>query len=170
MKRPSPEVAMVQPRKVEPEARPSPSEEPPPPEPQTEEGAPGGAAGGQEGGVIGGVVGGQEDGTGGPAEDTPTYATPGYRKPELAVHGCLQNALNIPRELQRSLSGPVTVKFAIRKDGTPASFQVMTQLEDGRVADVIWKAVTSCRWVPGADPKGQPVSIWIVVPFRFETG
>jgi periplasmic protein TonB len=79
-------------------------------------------------------------------------------------------ALSIPKELQRSITGPVTVKFAIRKDGTPISFQVIGQVDDRRIADVIWRAVTSCHWVPGADPRGQPASIWVVVPFRFENG
>ena len=60
-------------------------------------------------------------------------------------------------------------RLAHPKDGTPTSFQVMGQLEDGRIADIIWKAVTSCRWVPGIDPNGKPASIWVVVPFRFES-
>jgi protein TonB len=161
---------MIQPKTVLHDVHPGPLEEPPPAESKSEESGSSGVAGGEQGGVVGGVVGGQVGGTGPKVEDTPTYPAAGYRKPELAVRGCLQSALSIPREVQRSISGPVTVKFAIRKDGTPTSFQVMGQLEDQRIADVIWKAVTSCHWIPGADPKGEPVSIWVVLPFRFETG
>jgi len=169
--RPPSEVAMVQPRSVPTEPHPSPPEEPvgpPPAESKEEEATSGGVAGGEPGGVVGGAVGWPREG-GVPVEEVPAYATAGYRRPELAQSGCLQGALSIPRDLRRSLSGPVTVKFAIGKDGTPTSFQVMGQLEDGRIADIIWKAVTSCRWVPGADPKGKPASIWVVVPFRFES-
>ena len=171
--RPPTEVAMVQPKSVSEQLRAPPPEEPvetPPTEAKEENGTTSGVPGGEPGGVVGGIVGGQREGAGASLEEVPAYATAGYRKPELAQSGCLQSALNIPRELQRSLAGQVTVKFAIRKDGTPTSFQVLNQPEDNRIADVIWKAVTSCRWVPGADPKGRPASIWVVVPFRFQTG
>jgi len=162
-------MAMIQPKAVRPEPTPPPPEEPPEEDESADAGADDGTTG-TEGGVVGGVPGGVPHGGGGGSQDTPTYAAPGYRKPELAVRDCLKNAIHIPRDLQNSISRPVTVKFAIRKDGTPALFQVMTQLSDRRIGDVIWQAVASCHWVPGADPHGQPASIWVVVPFRFQSG
>jgi len=161
---------MVQPRQIPRNVSPPAPPEPPPAPTPAEQGEEGGVNGGEQGGVVGGVVGGQKGGTGPSVEDTPSYATAGYRKPELAARGCLQGALVIPREMQRSISGPVTIKFAIQKDGTPTSFQIVGQVDDARIADVIWRAVTSCKWIPGADPNGNPASIWVVVPFRFETG
>ena len=93
MRRPLPAVAMVQPREIPNEPPPAPSTEPPEPSPIAERGdagVVGGVEGGTEGGVIGGVVGGQGQQAEREVPDTPTYATAGYRKPELAVQGCLQ--------------------------------------------------------------------------------
>lgn len=158
-RQPSPPGAMIQPKEAPPESELAPSNEPQPEE--------GDAA---EGGVVGGVVGGQGQQGGSGLDEAPTYATAGYRRPELAVRDCLQSSLKISRELQRSVSGPVTVKFAIRKDGSPSNFQVTTQVPDRRIGEAIWSVVTSCQWIAGADAKGRPASIWVIVPFRFQSG
>ena len=75
----------------------------------------------------------------------------------------------IPGELMERLSGVVTVKFAINKDGTPSRFQAMTQGLPDRVASGLWRAVQACKWTPGADAQGHPTAIWVIMPFRFRT-
>ena len=162
-------LAMVQPKTVPPEPPPAPPKEEEMPGPN--EGADhGGQTTGGEGGVVGGATGGSPHGSGSGVEEAPTYAAAGYRKPELTERDCLQNAIHVPRDLQGLFSRPFTVKFAIRKDGSPAYFQMVTQASDGRIGDLIWRAVTSCHWRPGADPQGHTASIWVVVPFRFQSG
>jgi outer membrane biosynthesis protein TonB len=157
--RPAPPAtpALVQPKTPSPVPEPSPSPEPPEEEPPA-----------AEGGVVGGAPGGTPQGAPGGAGAEPTFAKAGYRLPRLAEGTCLQRSLDVSKELQRTVAGPVTVKFAILGNGQPAYFQVLTHLRDGRIAEAIWRAVAACRWVPGADPSGQPVSIWVVVPFKFE--
>jgi periplasmic protein TonB len=154
-----PPMAMIQPKDVPAELK--------PPDPSKKEEEEAGSDEGVEGGVVGGVVGGQVRGG---IEDAPAYATAGYRKPEQAVKNCVQNAVRVPKELVGFVSGPITVKFAIRKDGSPSSFQVMTQIPDRRIGDLIWQAVASCQWVPGTDPQGRPTSIWVIMPIRFLGG
>jgi periplasmic protein TonB len=75
--------------------------------------------------------------------------------------------VRLPDELLDNVGNAVTVKFAVGRDGTPTQFQVMSVMRDPRVAQVIWQAVQSCKWTPGADAQGRPTSIWVVLPLRF---
>ncbi len=140
---------------------------------EPDEGEAGEAAGGAgtEGGVAGGVVGGVPGGERqGGSEDAPVYATTGFRRPEQAVRNCVPDSIRIPRDLQGFVSGPIAVKFAVRRDGSPAYFAVMTPVPDKRIGDAIWQAVTGCRWIPGADAQGRPTTIWVILPIRFRSG
>jgi periplasmic protein TonB len=155
--KPPPPQALIQPQEIQAEMkRPDPSE---PPEPQYDYGD----DNGQEG-VVGGVVGGAPTNQ---IEDAPAFATAGYKKPQMLQPRCVEQAVRIPKGLEGYVSGPVTVKFAIRKDGQPERFDVMTSVPDQRIGAAIWKAVQECKWVPGSDAQGKPVSIWVILPIRF---
>lgn len=159
--KPPPPSALLQPKEVQAEMKaPDPNE---PPEPEYDYGD---AAEGE--GVIGGVVGAA------PAqnqiEDAPAYATAGYRKPQMAQAGCVQSSVRLPRELLGFISGPITVKFAINKDGSPSRYEVMTNIPDRRISDAIWNAIQTCKWIPGADAQGRPTAIWVILPLRFTSG
>ncbi len=154
--KPPPPQALVQPQEIKPEMKaPDPNE---PPEPDYDYGDDKGE------GVIGGVVGARPSGG---VEDAPAYATAGYRKPQMAEPGCVQRTMRVPSQLAGFVSGPITVKFAVRADGAPSRFEVMTQVPDQRIGQLIWQAVQACRWTPGADAQGRPVSIWVILPVRF---
>lgn len=154
--KPPPPQALIQPQEIQAEMKPPDPNEPP--EPEYDYGDEGDAGEG----VIGGMVGGA------PAiEDAPAFATAGYRKPEMAQRGCVQNTVRLPRELLGYVSGPITVKFAIGRDGAPSRFETMTGVPDQRIANAIWKAIQECKWIPGADAQGKPTSIWVILPIRF---
>lgn len=155
--KPPPPQALIQPQEIQAEMKPPDPNEAPEPEYDY-----GDVAEGE--GVIGGVVGAQATNE---IEDAPKFATAGYRKPAMAEPGCVQRSVRVGRDLQGFVSGPITVKFAIRPDGKPDQFQAMTAVPDQRISSEIWRAVQSCRWVPGADPRGKPVSIWVILPIRF---
>lgn len=114
-------------------------------------------------GVIGGVVGAPA------VEDAPAYATAGYKKPEMAERGCVQRSVRVSSELLDYITGPVTVKFAIGRDGSPSRFEVMSAISDQRIANAIWQAVKACKWNPGADAQGRATSIWVILPVRFQS-
>jgi len=155
-----PPSALVQPKAPPPlEEEPSPSE---PPERDQ----------GVEGGVVGGAPAASSDAGAQPGgvEEAPTFPKPGYRLPHLAEPTCVANSLDLSKELQRSVSGAIAVKFAILAEGRPAHFQILTHVPDNRIGEAIWHAVQSCRWVPGADAQGKPVSIWVILPIRFTVG
>lgn len=163
--RPNP-MAMVQPKEVPAELKP-----PNPNEPPEEEDT--GSDEGVEGGVIGGVVGGQapQPQAGGGVEDAPAYATSGYQKPAQARPNCVQSSVRIPRDLAGFVSStPVVVQFAIRPDGSPSRFTLKTPVPDPRIEQAIWHAIKECPWNPGKDARGTPVSIWVIMPFRFTGG
>jgi protein TonB len=82
----------------------------------------------------------------------------------------VQRSVRVPAQLQGFVSGPITVKFAIRPDGKPDLFSPQTAVPDQRISNEIWRAIQSCRWVPGADARGKPVSIWVILPIRFTAG
>lgn len=106
----------------------------------------------------------------GESSDAPRFATAGYRKPVMVQKNCVQESIRIPRELQGSISGPVTVKFAVGRDSTPSRFVVLTHGVDERIAQSIWSAVRECRWIAGADAKGRLTAIWVILPLRFASG
>jgi protein TonB len=157
--KPPPPQALIQPQDIQAEMKPPDPNEPPEPEYDY-----GDAAEGE--GVIGGVVGAQAPSI----EDAPAFASAGYRKPAMAEPGCVGRAVRVPRELSGYVSGPITVKFAIGRDGQPSRFEALTALPDPRIGNAIWQAVQSCRWVPGSDPQGRPTSIWVVLPIRLTSG
>lgn len=179
--RPRPQL-VVQPNKV-PEKLAPPPRPAEPPQQREEKGAPdaggeggaaGGAVGGEAGGVVGGVAGGrgQQPQPGAAAvEEGPAYVTGGYTKPAQARRNCVQDSIRIPRDLAGFVSSaPVVVQFAIRPDGTPIRFSLKTPVPDPRIEQAIWSAIQQCPWIPGKDARGVPVSIWVVMPFRFTGG
>jgi protein TonB len=152
--KPPPPQALIQPQEIQAEMKaPDPNEK----EPEYDWGDEDGE------GVVGGVVGGG-------IEDAPAYATAGYRKPAMATPKCVQDTTRIPRDLQGFISGPITVQFAILRDGSPSQFKVITNGVPDRIAGAIWAAVQECRWIAGADPQGRPTNIWVILPLRFTSG
>lgn len=154
--KPPPPQALIQPQDIQAEMKPPDPNEPPEPEYDY-----GDAAEGE--GVIGGVVGAQPGGV----EDAPAYATAGFRKPEMAQKGCVQNNVRLPQQLAGFVSGPVTIKFAVNRDASVSRFELLTPVPDPRIADAIWRAVQSCKFNPGTDPAGRPTNIWVIMPIRF---
>ncbi|BDG09469.1 energy transducer TonB [Anaeromyxobacter paludicola] len=162
--RPNP-MAMVQPKEIQELKPPNPNEPPEEDDSGSDEGV--------EGGVIGGVVGGQtaQSQGGGGVEDAPHYATNGYQKPAQVRANCVQSSVRIPRDLAGFVSSaPVVVQFAIRPDGSPTRLTMKTPVPDPRIEQAIWNAIQGCQWVPGKDARGTPVSIWVIMPFRFTGG
>ena len=154
---PPPPQALLQPKDVQEEMKVDPNE---PPEPEYDYEA------GSGEGVVGGVVGATA------IEDAPAYATAGYVKPRMAEPNCVQNNARIPRDLQGFVSGPVTVKFAVRADGSVSQFgpAAAGQNIPDRILSAVYHAVQNCKWVPGTDPRGKPTSIWVILPLRFQGG
>ncbi len=175
-KKPTAPVPLIQPKEL-PSAIPS----PPPAESEdddagSDEGSPAGAPGGVPDGVVGGVAGsigtrgGGGDGPGTGIEEAPRYVTGDLKKPSEAQPGCVRNAIHLPTQLVGFVSGPVTVKFAVGRDGSVALVQLMTPVPDRRIEDAIRAGLMACRWVPGADGQGHPLRLWVIMPIRFTTG
>jgi len=154
-----PPMAMIQPKDVPAELKP-----PDPNEKVVEEDT--GSDEGVEGGVIGGVAGAQ----GGGFEEAPQYMTAGFRKPQEVQPGCVKNSMRVPPSLAGFISGPITVKFAVRRDGSIGQVMIMSQVADPRITEVIRQGLSSCQWTSGADAQGRPVSIWVIMPIRFASG
>lgn len=93
--------------------------------------------------------------------------TSGFRKPVEARPGCTRNAMRVPRELAGFISGPITVRFAVARDGQVGKVQLETPVPDRRIEDVIRSALRACEWRPGADEQGRPIAIWVIMPIRF---
>jgi len=133
-------------------------------------------------GVVGGVVGGTTVAPPPPPspppppppppkpsfEDAPVYASGGYKTPLMAEAGCVQRKVRMPDEVLDRVAGKsITVKFAVGRDGAPSRFQMMSQGIPDRASIAIWDAIQACAWVAGADAAGNPVAIWVIMPFRF---
>jgi protein TonB len=150
-----PPAAMIQPKEIAEEMKaPNPNE---PPEPEAEV-----DSGGTEGGVVGGVAGG--------IEEAPRYLGAGFRAPREKDRGCLAGSMRVPPNLAGFVSGPITIKFAVRRDGSIGQVQIMSQVPDPRIGDIIRQGLSRCEWIPGADAQGNPTSIWVIQPIRFAGG
>lgn len=97
--------------------------------------------------------------------DGPAYATAGYTGPAMREPGCVQKRIRVPPS---SVPQKVIVKFVVGPEGDTGRFHVVgptdTRLELVRAVE---EAVQSCRWIPGTDPEGRPVPIWVILPIRF---
>ena len=155
----APAMAMVQPKTLEDEIKPSDNE------PEDDYDYVGDGTG-----VIGGVVGGQA--VAAPVqraeEQAPVYMSAGYKPPTIADKGCLAQSMKMPPQLMELITGPVTVKFAVYSNGAVGSIQILTPVADPRIGDAIKRAINDCEWVPGRDPQGKPHAIWVIQPFRFQ--
>ena len=150
-----PPTAMIQPKEIAEEMKAPNPNEPPEPEPEASDS-------GSEGGVVGGVAGG--------GEEAPRYMTAGFRAPREKERGCIGGSMRIPPNLAGFVSGPITVKFAVRRDGSIGQVQIMSQIPDPRIGDIIRQGLSHCEWIPGADAQGNPTSIWVIQPIRFAGG
>ncbi len=160
--KPPPPQALIQPQDVKEEMKVDPNE---PKEPEYD------YSGGGEG-VVGGVVGAAAPPPPKPAaptiEDAPVYAAAGFKKPQIDK-GCVLHGLHLPEELvDRIPGGVVTVKFAVRPDGTISHLQVMQGGLPERVTGAIRSALQGCKSTPGADAQGRPTSIYVIMPLRFQ--
>jgi protein TonB len=118
-------------------------------------------------GVVGGVVGAVQPAA--PSiEDAPVLMRDGFKKPSLVDRSCIGKNINVSSDLLDYVTGPVTVKFAVLKDGKPARFEVLSGATDQRIANAIWKAIKSCEWTPGADAQGRSTNIWMILPVRLQ--
>jgi protein TonB len=129
---------------------------------------------GAEGGVVGGVPGyvpeGTGDGDGGDAGgimEAPRYVSSGFRAPAEVRPGCVGSSVRLPHDLAGFAAGQVVVKFAVGRDGSVGLARLMTPVPDSRIFEAIRQALASCRWRPGSDAQGQPVTLWVVLPLRF---
>jgi protein TonB len=94
----------------------------------------------------------------------------GFRAPREKNRGCLQSSMRVPPALQGFVSGPITVKFAVRRDGSIGQVQVVSNVPDPRIKEIIARGLAACEWAPGADAQGNPTSIWVIMPIRFAGG
>lgn len=149
-----PPSAMIQPKEVPQEPEPTRPEEPPEPDH---------ADAGAAGGVVGGVPGAS-------VEDAPRYLATGFRKPQEKQPGCVRSSIRVPQSLQGFVSGPITVRFAVRRDGSVGQVQILGQDPGPRIAEIIRRGLSACEWIPGADAQGRPTHLWVILPIRFEGG
>jgi protein TonB len=99
--------------------------------------------------------------------DAPVYPGEGFKKPRLVQPACIRDSLQLPRDLRLVQGETVTVRFAVGLDGGASEFSVLGNPTDSRIGGAIWSAVQRCRFVPGSDTRGNPVAVWLVMPFRF---
>jgi protein TonB len=155
--------ALVQPRQVTDEIRiPDPGE-------PAEELPEGGWAEGDEG-VVGGVIGGEvpEEAPRGPQiEDAPRWYTEGFRRPVEASPGCVAAAIRLPPDLAGFVSERLSVKFAVGRDGRVGEVVFLANVPDRRIEAAVVAALRSCAWRPGADGRGLPIALWVILPIRF---
>ncbi|HYG66554.1 MAG TPA: energy transducer TonB [Anaeromyxobacteraceae bacterium] len=167
MVKPPPPSALIQPREVAAEMR-----MPAPDEPIEAIDVDAIAGDGDEG-VIGGwaaPVPEEPRRAGDEIEEAPQYATAGFRRPAELEPGCIARAIRLPPELAGFVSGPITVRFAVGRDGRVGRIELLTPAPDRRIEVAIQRALQGCGWRPGTDPRGVPLALWVVMPIRFESG
>lgn len=89
-----------------------------------------------------------------------------YEKPRSVAPHCVERNVRMTPEILGGHSGPITVKFAVMRDGGIARFEALSRVPDAAAAE-IERAVRSCEWIPGTDRQGRPTGVWIILPLRF---
>jgi protein TonB len=166
--KPPPPSALVQPRLLASEMRMPAADEP------IEEIDPS-ALSGDGDGVVGGFAGvvpaSYDEAparTDGGVEEAPRWVTTGFRKPAEEVPGCVASSIRLPPDLAGFVSERLTVKFAVGRDGSVGRVELLGDLPDRRIEAAILRALGACRWRPGADARGEPIALWVILPIRFE--
>jgi protein TonB len=167
--KPPPPTALVQPREVSEQMKMPAPDDPIEELPVGAEDADGEGVVGGFAGVVPAVLGQDGSRAGDDFEDAPQWMTSGFRRPAEVQPGCVGSSVRLPPELAGFVSGPVTVKFAVGRDGAVGRVEVMGDLPI-RVQAAIAHALQACRWRAGADARGQPIAIWVILPLRFEGG
>jgi hypothetical protein len=96
----------------------------------------------------------------------PVFATKGYTKPDEARRGCIAKRLRMPNGNWDW--GTVTLKFAVRVDGSGDSVELLSDKPPPpELVSAFAEAVRQCEFIPGRDPSGKPVATWMILPFGF---
>lgn len=101
-------------------------------------------------------------------DDQPLYMGSGMTAPQMTQKGCVAANVRLPEKLDAPLPSSVTVKFAVRTDGTPGAVEVLGEASPPALTEAIREAVSRCRWTPGLDAAGTPRAIWVLLPIRFD--
>jgi hypothetical protein len=61
------------------------------------------------------------------------------------------------------------VKLAVSSRGTPARYELLepARTADRRLVEQVWEAIRACPWSPARDRSGDPVLVWLILPFKF---
>lgn len=71
------------------------------------------------------------------------------------------------RARQRNVSGAVTVKLRVEKDGSVGSVEILEAEPKGYFEDSVLRTVPTWRFQPGIIA-GQPVASWVVTTIQFD--
>jgi hypothetical protein len=88
-------------------------------------------------------------------------------KPRMQEPGCVARRVLLPADVSPPRS-PVTVKFAVRGDGSVGRFEVLTPGLPLEAIRAIERAVLSCAFEPGTIA-GAPAAIWVILPLSFRS-
>jgi len=99
-----------------------------------------------------------------PATAAPQLTPPGGLRPSQRTPGCVDRRLRVPAGY-RGIFGGATVKLAVDGNGAPILLHAITPTPEPVLA-AITEAVRACEWVPGADARGRPATLWLTLPVR----
>lgn len=71
----------------------------------------------------------------------------------------------------RTTSGsykPTEAKVEILSDGSVGEVRVPEPVPYPTFIRDVERAFRDCEWIPGTDPKGKAMTMWYVMPFRFD--
>jgi hypothetical protein len=62
----------------------------------------------------------------------------------------------------------LVVKLAVSSRGTPARYELLepARKADRRLVEQVWEAIRACPWSPARDRSGDPVLVWLILPFK----
>jgi hypothetical protein len=85
-----------------------------------------------------------------------------FERPRAEDETCVGRALM----WQRAAVGVENkVKFAVLRDGTLERFSFERPVSSD-VAAAVETAFRSCAWIPGRDPEGKPIAVWVIQPIK----
>jgi hypothetical protein len=87
-------------------------------------------------------------------------------KPAALPEGCFTEYARVPRQVVERLPASAALRFTVDDEGRISAVR-LEGAADRSLAAHLRSALERCAWAPGADARGVPMTVAVLLPIRF---